>query len=118
MLLFHQQQAGQWSALAESIDTYMESVRELAERMAVDGEGGGFLWGGGRGRGCFGERGFGGGVERPAEGRRGLFWGEGVRGTGSRCGDAVGDPGRWQQQGVVRQHHLCCSAVALVQQQQ
>lgn len=36
VLLFHQQQASQWSALAGSIDAYMESVRDLAERMAVD----------------------------------------------------------------------------------
>lgn len=38
MVLFHQQQAAQWGALSETIDAYLESVRELAEQMAVNGE--------------------------------------------------------------------------------
>lgn len=38
MLLFHQQQAAQWSEVTDSIDAYLNSVRELAEKMAVDGE--------------------------------------------------------------------------------
>lgn len=38
VLLFHQQQAAQWSELTDSIDAYVDSVRELAEKMAVDGE--------------------------------------------------------------------------------
>lgn len=41
VLLFHQQQAAQWSLLSDSIESYLDSVRELAEKMAVDGEGGG-----------------------------------------------------------------------------
>jgi hypothetical protein len=40
VLLFHQQQAAQWSLLSDSIESYLDSVRELAEKMAVDGEGG------------------------------------------------------------------------------
>jgi hypothetical protein len=38
VLLFHQQQAAQWSLLCDSIDSYLDAVRELAEKMAVDGE--------------------------------------------------------------------------------
>jgi hypothetical protein len=39
VVLFHQQQAEQWGALSDTINDYLESVRELAEQMAVNGKG-------------------------------------------------------------------------------
>jgi hypothetical protein len=36
--LFHRQQEEHWAALAGSIDSYVDSVKELAEHMAVAGE--------------------------------------------------------------------------------
>jgi hypothetical protein len=38
VLLFHQQQAEAWGLLSDSINTYVDSVRDLAEQMAVDGK--------------------------------------------------------------------------------
>lgn len=39
VVAFHQQQCGVWAGLAGAVDAYVDSVRELAERMALAGEG-------------------------------------------------------------------------------
>jgi len=36
--LFHEQQQQQWAQLSDTINSYVESVRDLAEKMAVNGE--------------------------------------------------------------------------------